>query len=229
MKRILALTLSMVMLISSSLCVFAAESTPANATGGDQGSISRQVQDLIDKIDKMSTDHEKETQELRDAIAALTRAVNAKGSHSSGGGGGRSQTPTASTPSNSNYVNFGGTVTYQGGKIEINGGRSNVTFTIAAPSSSVISSAGTLAGKVGGTLVSCISTSSPGVGFKTAKVNFFVGGVQNGDNIAVYQNQNGTWVQLPVAEIRQDHVVVNMTRHGDIAFIRVPVLASITG
>jgi hypothetical protein len=104
-----------------------------------------------------------------------------------------------------------------------------VTFTITAPSSSVISSASTLAGKVGGYLVSCISTSSPGVGFKTAKVNFYVGGVQNGDNIAVYQNQNGTWVQLPVVEIRQDHVVVNMSRHGEIAFIRVPVLASITG
>jgi hypothetical protein len=227
MKRILALTLSMVMLISSSLCVFAAESTPANATGGDQGSISRVIRDLIDEIDKKSTEDEKEMQELRDAIAALTRAVKAK--NSGGGGGGRSQTPTASTPSNSNYVNFGGTVTYQGGRIEINGGRSNVTFTIAAPSSSVISSAGTLAGKVGGTLVSCISTSSPGVGFKTAKVNFYVGGVQNGDNIAVYQNQSGTWVQLPVVEIRQDHVVVNMTRHGEIAFIRVPVLASITG
>ncbi|MBE5827969.1 MAG: hypothetical protein E7305_00745 [Butyrivibrio sp.] len=228
MKRILALTLSMVMLISSSLCVFAAESTSATTTGGDQGSLSRQVRDLMDTVEKMSKDHEKETQELRNAIAELTRAVNAKGSHSSGGGGSK-QTQAASTPSNSNYVNFGGTVTYQGGKIEINGGRSNVTFTIAAPSSSVISSAGTLAGKVGGTLVSCISTSSPGVGFKTAKVNFYVGGVQNGDNIAVYQNQNGTWVQLPVVEIRQDHVVVNMTRHGDIAFVRVPVLASITG
>lgn len=224
MKRILALTISMVMLISSSLCVFAAEQAPAASNEGE-GSISQIVQDLIDRIDKNQTSNEKEMQELRDAIAALTKAVNAKGSS---GGGGRSQAPTASTPSNSNYVNFGGTVTYQGGKIEINGGRSNVTFTITAPSSSVISSANTLAGKVGGSLVSCITTSSPGVGFKTAKVNFYVGGVQTGDNIAVYQNQGGTWVQLPVVEIRQNHVVVNMTRHGEIAFIRVPVLASIT-
>ena len=120
-------------------------------------------------------------------------------------------------------------VTYQGGKIEINGGRSNATFTITAPSAGVITSANSLASQLGGSLVSCISTSSPGVNFKSAKVNFFVGGVATGENIAVYQNQGGSWVQLPVAEVRQDHVVVNMTRHGEIAFIRVPVLAAITG
>ena len=217
MKRIIAIALCSVMLFSSSICVCAAENaTDSNLTGSV--SVEKQLKELT-----------KQYEELSKQIDTLTALVKAKGSSgSSGGGGGRSSSP-APAPSNSNYVNFGGTVTYQGGKIEINGGKSNVTFTIGVPSSSVISSAGTLAGKVGGSLVSCVTTSSPGVGFKTAKVNFYVGGVQTGDNIAVYQNQNGTWVQLPVVEIRQDHVVVNMTKHGDIAFVRVPVLASITG
>lgn len=221
MKRILALTLCCVMFISSSLCVFA---SGGNSNSEGSPSIGDVVREL-EEIKKQNAEYEKQ-------IAALTAAVKAKQTiivNNGGGGGGGGKSTPAPAPSSGNYVNFGGTVTYQGGKIEINGGRSNATFTITAPSSSVISSAGTLANKVGGSLVSCITTSSPGVGFKTAKVNFFVGGVQIGDNIAVYQNQGGTWVQLPVVEIRQDHVVVNMTRHGDLAFVRVPVLASITG
>ena len=120
-------------------------------------------------------------------------------------------------------------MTYQGGKVEINGGKSNATFTITAPSATVVSSAANYAGKVGGTLLSCIATSSPGVNFKSAKVNFYVAGVQNGDTIAVYQKQGNSWVQLPVTEVRQDHVVVNMTRHGELAFVRVSAVASITG
>ncbi len=212
MKRIIAIALCSVMLFSSSISVCAAENATNSAQTGSE-SVEKELEEI-----------RKQNEELRKQIEALTALVKAKGS----GGGGGSQAP-ASTSSNSNVVNFGGTVTYQGGKIEINGGRSNATFTISAPSSAVISSAGSLAKQLGGSLVSCITTSSPGVGFKSAKVNFYVGGVQTGENIAVYQNQGGKWVQLPVVETRQDHVVVNMSRHGDIAFVRVPVLASITG
>ncbi len=214
MKRIIAIALCSVMLFSSSISVCAAENA-SNSTQTGSESIEKELEEI-----------RKQNDELKKQIEALTALVKAKGS--GGGGGGRSSSP-APAPSNSNYVNFGGTMTYQGGKIEINGGRSNVTFTIKAPSSGVATSAGTLATQLGGSLLSCINTSSPGVGFKTAKVNFYVSGVQDGDNIAVYQNQGGSWVQLPTAEIRKDHVVVNMTKHGTIAFIRVPVLASVTG
>ena len=216
MKRIIAIALCSVMLFSSSICVCAAENaTDSNLTGSV--SVEKQLKELT-----------KQYEELSKQIDTLTALVKAKGSSgSSGGGGGRSSSP-APAPSNSNYVNFGGTMTYQGGKIEINGGKSNATFTITAPSATVVSSAANYAGKVGGTLLSCIATSSPGVNFKSAKVNFYVAGVQNGDTIAVYQNQGGSWVQLPVTEVRQDHVVVNMTKHGDLAFVRVPAVAAIT-
>ncbi|RKM61358.1 hypothetical protein D6855_05560 [Butyrivibrio sp. CB08] len=215
MKKILALTLCCVMFISSSICVFAAEQTQNSQVG------SPSIDRIIEELEEMRAQNE----ELSRQIAELTKAVKARGSS---GGGGNSR-PTPAPSSNSNYVNFGGTVTYQGGRVEINGGRSNATLTIKAPGSGVITSANTLAGKLGGSLVSCINASAPGVNFKTAKVNFYVGGVADGENIAAYQNQGGTWVQLPVAEVRQDHVVVNITRLGDIAFIRVPALASITG
>ncbi len=215
MKRIIAIALCSVMLFSSSICVCAADPS----TGGST-SVEKEIEEI-----------KRQNEELKKQIAALAELVKAKQKivieqKGNGGGGGRSSAPAPT--SSGNYVNYGGTVTYQGGKVEINGGRSNVTFTIKAPSSGVATSAGTLATQLGGSLLSCINTSTPGVGFKTAKVNFYVSGVQDGDNIAVYQNQAGSWVQLPTTEIRKDHVVVNLTKHGDIAFIRVPVLAAVT-
>jgi hypothetical protein len=214
MKKIIALALASVLFVTSSICVFAADEVSSVQ--------SPTPKEIMEKLEEL----EKENAELRKSISDLTKAVQARNKGGGGGGGGSSK-PSAPS-SDGNYVNFGGTMTYQGGKIEINGGRSNVTFTIKAPAGGTITSANSLAGKVGGNLVSCIETSSPGVAFATAKVNFFVSGVQPGDNIAVYQAQGNNWVQLPVVEIRKDHVVVNMTRHGSIAFIRVPVLASIT-
>ncbi len=220
MKKILAVALVTVMLASSSLTALA-----ANTQADDSGSISITKEEW-EKMQKSIDQLSKDNKALQGKIAELTKAVQAKKS-SGGGGGGRSSGSTT-TSSGGNYVNFGGNMTYQAGKIEINGGRSNVTFTIKAPAGGTITSANTLAGKVGGSLISCIETSSPGVGFTTAKVNFYLAGVQAGENIAVYQAQGGNWVQLPVVEIRKDHVVVNMTRHGSLAFVRVPVMATIT-
>ena len=211
MKKIIALALASVLFVTSSICVFAADEVSSVQ--------SPTPKEIMEKLEEL----EKENAELRKSVSDLTKAVQAN----RGGGGGGSSKPSAPS-SGGNYVNFGGTMTYQGGKIEINGGKSNVTFTIKAPAGGTITSANSLAGKVGGNLLSCIETSSPGVAFRTAKVNFYLAGVQPGDNIAAYQAQNGNWVQLPVVEIRQDHVVVNMSRHGSIAFIRVPVMASIT-
>ncbi len=221
MKKILALTLASVMMISSSLCVFASED--ASSDSGSKSITADDIKKLEDKINSLTNE-----------IEALTKAVKAKqtivvNNNSGGGGsssGGGSSTPA---PSNSgNVVSYGSTTVYQGGKIEINGGRSNVTFTIKAPGGGTMTSATKLASNLKGSLVSCVTTSSPGASFATAKVNFFVSGVQPGDNIAVYQIQGNQWVQLPVAEIRTDHVVVNMTKHGTLAFVRVPVLASTT-
>ena len=219
MKRILALALASVMMVSSTICVCAAETTT-----GEDPSVT-----MSPETKKVIEDLQNEIKGLENQINDLIKAVQASQSKSGGGGGSSSpSTPSAPPTNTGNSVSYGGTVAYQGGKVEINGGKSNVTFTIKAPSSGVMSSANSLATRLGGSLLTCINTSSPGVAFSNAKVNFFVSGVTNADNVAVYQNQNGTWVQLVVAEVRQDHVVVNLSRHGDIAFVRVPVLASVT-
>jgi len=116
----------------------------------------------------------------------------------------------------------------QGGHVQINGGKSNVTFTLSPPSSAVLGSANSLAGNVGGTLINCVSTSSPGVSFKTATVNFTVTGVSANDTIAVYQLQGKKWVQVQVASVTNNHVTVNLTQHGPLAFMRVAAVATAT-
>ena len=80
-----------------------------------------------------------------------------------------------------------------------------------------------------GSILNCITTSTPGVAFSNAKVNFVVSGVKSTDSIAVYQYQNGSWVQLTVTEVRDGHVVVNMTQNGDILFVKVPMPTVVVG
>ncbi len=208
------------MLISTPMTVFASQDVPSQDEPTGSSSVTAEdIERLQEEIDK-----------LTEQIKKLSKAIRAKQQESGGNDGGGSGNSSNQTPAGQdNYVRYGRNVVYQAGKIELNGGKSNVTFTINPAGPATVKSANSLAGKVGGVLINCIDTSSPGVGFRTARVNYFCSGVVEGDNIAVYQDQDGTWVQLPVVEIRKDHVVVLMTRHGNLAFIRVPALATITG
>lgn len=151
------------------------------------------------------------------------------GSYGSGGGGGGGSSSSANDfYKRNNIVGYGSTIVGQGGHVEINGGKSNVTFVLTPATGGQLTAATNFSSGLGGELLNVVTTSSPGASFKTAKVNFYVSGVNAGDNIAVYQLQGSKWVQLPVVETRKDHVIVNMTRHGTVAFIRVPVLAYAT-
>ena len=142
----------------------------------------------------------------------------------------RRETPSrAQALSRNNAISdgYGGYIA-QGGHVQINGGKSNVTFTLAAPTAGVKSSANKYANSVGGTLLHCVTTSSPGVSFKTATVNFTVTGVYANDTIAVYQLQGKNWVQVMVSSVTDNHVTVNLTQHGPLAFVRVAAVATAT-
>ena len=104
----------------------------------------------------------------------------------------------------------------QGGHVIINGAPSNVTFFLTKPSAEAVTSAKSKVLNVVGTTSQVITE------FGTAQVNFYAKGVKAGQFIKVYQLINGVWVELEVSEIREDHVVVNMTSHGILAFIEVP-------
>lgn len=111
----------------------------------------------------------------------------------------------------------------QGGHVIINGAPSNVIFFLTKPAKAAVESAKGQAAALGGKVLNVVGTTSQVVGrFGTAQVNFYAKGVKAGQLIKVYQLVNGEWVELTVAEIREDHVVVNMTSHGVLAFIEVP-------
>ncbi|MBQ7614051.1 MAG: hypothetical protein IJU77_03340 [Butyrivibrio sp.] len=175
------------------------------------------------------------TKQLEDTKKSLNEAMKARDNYqekykNATKAPARPETPSrAAALSKNNAIGdgYGGYIA-QGGHVQINGGKSNVTFTLAAPTSGVLSSATQYANSVGGRLLHCVTTSSPGVSFKTATVNFTVTGVGANDPIAVYQLQGKNWVQVLVSSITDNHVTVNLTQHGPLAFVRINTVLNAT-
>lgn len=108
----------------------------------------------------------------------------------------------------------------QGGKIVLDGQSSNVSFAVQKPLPAHVSAAKTQAAALGGSVLNVVNIQA-NVSFGTASVNFYMPGVKTGENIQVYQYANGQWNSVKVSEIRDDHVVVDMTSLGVLAFIQV--------
>lgn len=110
----------------------------------------------------------------------------------------------------------------QGGHVIINGAPSNQVFTLLKPASAIVNSAKIFAESLGGRVLTATNIKASVSGFKTAQVNFYMKGVTAGQNIKVFQIVNGRWLEVDVIEIREDHVVVEMTSLGTLAFIEMP-------
>lgn len=111
----------------------------------------------------------------------------------------------------------------QGGHVIINGVPSNQTFSVLKPTRENVDSAKKHAASLGGKVLNVAQIKASVTGFKTAQVNFYLKGIKAGHNVKVYQLIDGEWVELNIAEIRDDHVVVDMTSLGTLAFFEVPV------
>lgn len=111
----------------------------------------------------------------------------------------------------------------QGGNVIINGAPSNQTFSVLKVLSGHTESAKAQAASIGGRVLN-VARIDASVYFDTATVNFYMPGVKSGQNIQVYQYDytSGQWTGVAVSEIREDHVVVDMTSLGVLAFIEVP-------
>ncbi|MDE6891714.1 MAG: hypothetical protein K2P50_07960, partial [Lachnospiraceae bacterium] len=73
---------------------------------------------------------------------------------------------------------------------------------------------------IGGKVLNVVDPKSTAV-FETATVNFYMPGVTAEQKIQVFQYVDKQWVNLNVAEVREDHVVVDMTSLGVTAFVEV--------
>lgn len=110
----------------------------------------------------------------------------------------------------------------QGGHVIINGAPSNQVFSVLKPTLGIVHSAKTFAASLGGRVLNVVRINASISGFRTARVNFYMKGVRAGQNIKVFQNFSGQWLEVEVAEIREDHVVVDMTSLGTLAFVEMP-------
>ncbi len=121
-----------------------------------------------------------------------------------------------STPGVENAVPVG-----QGGKIIINGVATNLTATLSKVNKSEAESAKSQAAALEGTLLNVIDISFPGANYKVATINFYLKGLNANTKVVVRQYVNGAWVDVEVVEIREDHVVLNLTNSGAVAFVAV--------
>lgn len=110
----------------------------------------------------------------------------------------------------------------QGGKIVINGVATNLTATLAKVDKTTAAGANAQAAALGGKLLNVVKISFPGANYNTATINFYLKGLANGAKVAVKQLVNGVWVDVEVVEVRADHVVLNLTNMGAVAFVQLP-------
>lgn len=108
----------------------------------------------------------------------------------------------------------------QGGNVIIDGQASNVTFALDKPLNAHVDFAKSYADSINGKVMNVVNVKT-NVVFENATVNFYAPGVVTGQNVQVYQYVNGEWVSVTVSEIRDDHIIVNMTSPGIFAFIEV--------
>lgn len=111
----------------------------------------------------------------------------------------------------------------QGGKVIVDGKESNMTFSVLKPELSRVYSAKDHAAALGGSVLNVVKVAVPAnLKWASANVNFYTPGIVSGQNVKVYAYANDTWTECNVTEVREDHVVVDITSEGILAFIEVP-------
>lgn len=110
----------------------------------------------------------------------------------------------------------------QGGKILINGVATNLTATLSKVNKTVAESAKSQAAAISGNLLNVIKVDFPGANYKQATINFYLKGFEAGKKVVAKQLVNGEWIDVEVVEVRADHVVLNLTNAGPVAFFEMP-------
>lgn len=221
MKKFLALTLAGAMLLATP--VMAAEDVEDEVVedvedeDGESGSKSPSASTVKPKPKKETEEEQPAAPippvEASSVPAAVVQAAAAEGKTV----GEYMNNMVVAVPGLDNAVPIG-----QGGHVILNGAPSNQVFSVLKPTMASVNSAKTFAAALGGRVLTVARVKASVNGFQTARVNFYMKGVTTGQNIKVFQIVNGQWLEVGVAEIRADHVVVDLTGLGTLAFIEVP-------
>lgn len=114
-----------------------------------------------------------------------------------------------STPGIENAITVG-----QGGNLIVDGKVTNMSATISKVTNRAYVDSVRIQQE--GTVLNVVDVQYPAV---EATVNFYTPGVVGEMEIMALQYNAGTWVDVEVAEVREDHVVLNMKGNGVVAFI----------
>ncbi len=213
MKKLIALALAGTMMLS--MPVMAANSPSAGATSPSAGSVSSSTS--VSGTTAPAEESVVYSTPVPAVVASsIPSAVVTAAAEEGKTVGEYMNNAVTSVPGLSSVTPLG-----QGGHVIINGAPSNQVFSVLKPTAASVSAAKNQAAALGGKILN-VAQIKGSVNFSTATVNFYMPGVKAGQNIVVYQLVNGQWTALTVTEIRADHVVVNMTSFGTLAFFEVP-------
>lgn len=101
----------------------------------------------------------------------------------------------------------------QGGNLVVDGVVTNMTATISKVDVAFVDS---VRAAQEGTVLNVVDVRFPA---KAATINFYMPGVAADANIVALQYVDGAWVEVEVAEVRGDHVVLNLKQNGIVAFV----------
>ena len=223
MKKFLALVLAGTMLIT--VPVMAAEETTKAATAAEDDNATEENK-TTEGAKSSTASNTKPKEKKREEPAAPAPAVEASSVPVAVAQAAAAEGKTVGEYLNNALVTIPGLDNAvpigQGGHVIINGAPSNQVFTLLKPASVDVSSAKTFAASLGGSVLTVTRVKASVSGFRTAQVNFYMKGIRTGQNIKVFQIVNGRWLEVDVTEIRDDHVVVEMTSLGTLAFIEMP-------
>lgn len=197
MKKIIALLCATTLLIS--MPVLAAPSPDAGSVSGNSTSASQASASTA-------------------VVAGFAKALDAQFAAARGMSAVEYYNNTViSTPGVENAMPVG-----QGGKIIINGVVTNLTATLSKVTSTVAADAKAQATTLGGSLLNAVKVDFPGANYNVATINFYLKGLEAGTNVVAKQYVDGAWIDVEIVEVRADHVVLNLTKSGAVAFITLP-------
>lgn len=226
MKRFLALLLAGTLMFSMAIVVSAEGSSSSSSSSVSSNTISKSSKPTAAEIQAAA---EKAEEEAAMAAAAVESRANALAAEEIGIPMATLTAAVEAGKSVGEFVNNAvtempglETVTpvAQGGGVIIDGVPSNQVFSISKPVLSQVKSATAQAAALNGTVLNVVDVDGT-VSFETASVNFYMPGLTGAENIQILQLVDGQWAPVTVAEVRADHVVVDMTDYGVLAFIQV--------
>lgn len=110
----------------------------------------------------------------------------------------------------------------QGGKIMINGVATNLTATLSKVNKTVATAAKEQATTLGGKVLNVVKVDFPGANYKVATINFYLKGLAADKKVVAKQFVKGAWIDVEVAEIRAEHVILNLQNAGPVVFVELP-------